>query len=100
VSASLSRADVAKVAHLARLRLSDEELDLFTEQLGNVLSHADDLNLIDLVGVEPMGHPFGLINVVRTDVVTPSLDRDVVLAVAPDARDGRFAVPKIVGEEP
>ena len=45
-------------------------------------------------------HPFGLINVVRDDVVRPSLDRDVVLAEAPDVEDGRFAVPRIMGEAP
>jgi aspartyl-tRNA(Asn)/glutamyl-tRNA(Gln) amidotransferase subunit C len=100
VSAPLTRAEVAKVATLARLRLTDDELDLFTEQLGNVLTHADDLNRIDLAGVVPIGHPFGLTNVVRPDEVTPCLDRDQVLAMAPDARDGRFAVPRIVGEEP
>ncbi len=100
MSEPLTRDEVAKVARLARLRLSDEELDLFTEQLSKVLVHATDLNLIALDGVAPTAHPFGLTNVFRDDVVTASLDRDVVLAMAPDARDGRFAVPRIVGEAP
>jgi aspartyl-tRNA(Asn)/glutamyl-tRNA(Gln) amidotransferase subunit C len=94
----LSRDDVAKVARLARLSLSDEELDLFTVQLGEVLEHASDLNTLDLDGVVATAHPFGLINVVRDDVVTESLERDEVLAVAPDAKEGRFAVPRIIGE--
>jgi aspartyl-tRNA(Asn)/glutamyl-tRNA(Gln) amidotransferase subunit C len=55
------------------------------------------LNLEDVI---PTAHPFGLVNVVRDDVVRPSLDRDVVLAMAPDAQDGRFAVPRIMGEAP
>ncbi len=96
----LSREDVAKVARLARLTLSDAELDLFTGQLAQVLAHAGDMAELDLEGVAPTAHPFGLVNVVRADEVTPSLDRDEVLAGAPDAREDRFAVPRIVGEAP
>ena len=96
----LRREDVAKVATLARLTLSDDELDLYTEQLSKVLQHAQDMNQLDLTGVAPTAHPFGLKNVVRADVVTPSLDHDAVMAMAPDAEDGRFAVPRIVGEAP
>lgn len=97
---SLSRDEVAKVAHLARLALTEAELDLYTEQLSKVLGHAEDMGQLDLSDVAPTAHPFGLLNVLRDDVVTPSLDRDDVLAMAPDAEDGRFAVPRIVGEAP
>ena len=96
---ALSRDDVAHVAHLARLRLSDEELTLFTEQLAQVLEHAADLQSLDLTGVPPTAHPFELINVVRPDVVGESLDPNEVLAAAPDAESGRFAVPRILGED-
>lgn len=97
---ALSREDVAKVAALARLRLSDGELDVFTEQLAQILEHAEDIAALDLEGVAPTAHPFGLINVVREDVVEPCLDREAVLAMAPDAEDGRFAVPRIISEAP
>jgi aspartyl-tRNA(Asn)/glutamyl-tRNA(Gln) amidotransferase subunit C len=100
MAAALRREDVAHVARLARLTLSDEELDLFTEQLRSVLEHADDMATLDLEGVVATAHPFGLINVVREDVVRASLDRDAVLASAPDVEDGRFAVPRILGEAP
>lgn len=100
MTSPLRREDVAHVAKLARLSLSDDELDLFTEQLGQVLEHANDMSTLDLDGVIPTAHPFGLINVARDDVVRPSLDRDAVLAMAPDAEDGRFAVPRIMGEAP
>jgi aspartyl-tRNA(Asn)/glutamyl-tRNA(Gln) amidotransferase subunit C len=100
VSSPLTREDVARVARLARLRLTDDELDLFTSQLGQVLEHAQDMNALDLAALPPTSHPFGLTNVVRPDVVTPSVDRDVVLAQAPDAESGRFAVPRILGEAP
>ncbi|HEV3267424.1 MAG TPA: Asp-tRNA(Asn)/Glu-tRNA(Gln) amidotransferase subunit GatC [Acidimicrobiales bacterium] len=96
----LRREDVAKVAKLARLSLSEAELDEFTAQLAQVLEHANDIAALDLEGVVATAHPFGLINVVRDDVLRASLSRDEVLAMAPDARDGRFAVPRIMGEAP
>jgi aspartyl-tRNA(Asn)/glutamyl-tRNA(Gln) amidotransferase subunit C len=98
--APLRREDVAKVAKLARLKLSEAELDQFTEQLGQVLEHANDIAALNLEDVVATAHPFGLINVVREDELRPSLSRDAVLAMAPDAEDGRFAVPRIMGEAP
>ena len=100
MSAPLRREDVAHVAKLARLTLSEAELDLFTAQLGQVLEHANDMNALDLEDVVPTAHPFGLVNVVREDDVRPSLNHDKVMAMAPDAQDGRFAVPRILGEAP
>ncbi|HUY42327.1 MAG TPA: Asp-tRNA(Asn)/Glu-tRNA(Gln) amidotransferase subunit GatC [Acidimicrobiales bacterium] len=100
MAADLTRDDVAKVAHLARLTLSEEELDLFTEQLRQILTHAEDIAALDLEGVEATAHPYGLINVVRSDDVRVSLNREEVLACAPDAREGCFAVPRIMGEAP
>ena len=100
MASPLRREDVAKVAKLARLSLSEAELDEFTAQLGQVLKHANDTAALDLEGVVATGHPFGLINVVREDVLRASLSRDEVLAMAPDAQDGRFAVPRIMGEAP
>lgn len=100
MSGAISRDEVAKVARLARLTLSESELELFTEQLGQILEHARDMNTLDLTDVVATAHPFGLTNVVRDDVVEASLDREVVLAMAPDAREHRFAVPRILGEAP
>jgi aspartyl-tRNA(Asn)/glutamyl-tRNA(Gln) amidotransferase subunit C len=96
----LRREDVAKVAKLARLSLSDEELVQFTEQLGQILEHANDIAALQLDDVVATAHPFGLINVLREDVIEPSLSRDDLLAMAPDSKDGRFAVPRIMGEAP
>jgi aspartyl-tRNA(Asn)/glutamyl-tRNA(Gln) amidotransferase subunit C len=97
---SISRDDVAHVARLARLELSDEELDVFTGQLAAVLEHAADVEALDVHDVPPTAHPYELANVLRSDEVRPSLDRDEVLASAPDADDGRFKVPPVLGEEP
>jgi aspartyl-tRNA(Asn)/glutamyl-tRNA(Gln) amidotransferase subunit C len=100
MAAPLSRADVAHVAHLSRLDLTEEELELFTVQLGAVLEHAADVASLDTAGVEPTAHPLDLINVLRPDTPVACLDRDEVLAMAPDAEDGRFRVPRILGEAP
>jgi len=98
--ARISREDVAHVAGLARLRLTDEELDRFTGQLGAVLDHAADVEALDLGDVPPTSHPYPLRNVLRDDEVVPSLDRDEVLAQAPDVEDERFKVPPVLGEAP
>jgi len=97
---SISPADVAHVARLARLDVTDEELELFSGQLAAVLDHADDVAALNTEGVPPTAHPLPLVNVLREDVERESLDRDEVLAMAPEAEDGRFRVPRILGEAP
>ena len=98
--AGISRDDVAHVARLARLELTDDELDTYTTQLAAILAHAADVEALDVADVPPTSHPYELRNVLRADDVRPSLDRDEVLAMAPDAESGRFRVPTILGEEP
>jgi aspartyl-tRNA(Asn)/glutamyl-tRNA(Gln) amidotransferase subunit C len=98
--ASISREEVAHVAKLARLQLTDEQLDTFTPQLAAILEHAADVEALDLEGVPPTAHPIPLANVVRPDVVRDSGIRDAVLAEAPDAEDGMFRVPPVLGEPP
>ena len=97
MSDRISAADVAKVARLARLDLSPDELERMTAQLSGMLEHFADIDALDLAAVEPMTQPYPLVNVLRPDVVRPSLNRDEVLAAAPAAEDGRFRVPPIVG---
>lgn len=96
----ISAADVAHVARLARLQLTSDELERFTGQLGAVLEHARDVEALDTTGVPPTAHPLPLVNVLREDVLVPCLDRDEVLAEAPDVEDNRFRVPRILGEAP
>jgi len=96
----ISTDDVAHVARLARLALSAEELERFTGQLAAVLEHAADVEALDTSGVEPTAHRLPLANVLRPDSVAPTLDRDEVLAAAPDSHEGRFAVPRILAEAP
>lgn len=91
---------VAHVAGLARLALDGDELAAMTEKLASVLGHFADIDALDLADVEPTTQPLPIDNVLRPDEVRPCLDRDEVLAMAPDAQDGRFKVPSILGEAP
>ena len=88
------------MAALARLELSEEELDLFTGQLAQVLDHAADVAALDLHGVAPTAHAMAVTNVLRTDEPHVCLDRDEVLGQAPSVEDHRFRVPRILGEAP
>ncbi len=100
MSQALSRDDVAHVARLARIDLDPDEVAHFTDHLGKILDHARQLESLDLSDVEPMTHPYPLANVLRDDVVGDTLDRSEVLEQAPDADDGQFRVPPILGEAP
>jgi len=99
VSNPLTRADVTHVAQLARLALSEAEVEQFTVQLGAILEYAADVAALDTSGVPPTSHPIPLANVLRPDERRPTLERDVVMAMAPAEEDGRFRVPRILGEE-
>jgi aspartyl-tRNA(Asn)/glutamyl-tRNA(Gln) amidotransferase subunit C len=97
VSQRLTAAAAAKVARLARLDLSDAELEHLTTQLDGMLEHFADIDALQLDEVVPMTQPYPLENVFRDDVVADGLDRDEVLSAAPAAEDGRFRVPPIIG---
>ena len=99
VSDRITPDDVVKVARLARLSLGDDELAVATSELRAMLEHFADIDALDLDDVEAMTHPVPIDNVMRNDVPAPTLDRDEVLAAAPDAADGRFQVPPIIGLE-
>lgn len=90
--------DIAKVAHLARIALSDEDLEMYGAQLGDILEHAERVQALPTDGVEPTSHPLPMVNAFRPDVVTSSLDRDEVLAQAPASEDGYFRVPRILDD--
>ena len=96
----LTREEVEHVAQLARLALTADEIDALTPELAAILDHAAELSALDTEGVPPTAHPLPLVNVFRADDPRPGLPRDEVLAEAPEAEDGRFRVPRILGEEP
>ena len=96
----ITETDAAYVARLARLAVTDDEVELYTEQLRDVLEYANVVAALDTAGVAPTAHPLPLTNVLRADEPRPGLDRGDVLNMAPDAEDGRFRVPPILGEAP
>jgi len=100
MSERITRDEVIHVARLARLHLTDAEIDRFTEQLGDVLDHAADVESLDVGDVRPTAHPLPLVNVLRPDQLVESLDRSELLSQAPFAETGQFRVPPVLGEEP
>ena len=92
----MSTQEVEHIALLARLKLTQEEIDLYTEQLNSILECADDLKKIDTENVKPTAHAVELYNVLRDDEVKPSMPQDKALKNAPEAEDGFFRVPRIV----
>lgn len=94
---SLSDAEVRHVALLARLALDDRQVETLRTELNSILGHIDTIQRLDLAGVEPTAHAIPLVNVTRPDVVRPGLDREAALLNAPEAEDGAFVIPRIVG---
>jgi aspartyl-tRNA(Asn)/glutamyl-tRNA(Gln) amidotransferase subunit C len=99
MAGKLTRDEVLKVARLARLRLSDAELDDYTEKLGSVLAYVESLNEIDTEDIEPMVHAAELSNVFRADEVALSLSREAALSNAPKTDGQFFLVPQILDAE-
>jgi aspartyl-tRNA(Asn)/glutamyl-tRNA(Gln) amidotransferase subunit C len=100
---SLTRQEVAHLARLSRLALSDEELDHLAPQLDVILTSvarvAEAGTPDEMAAVPPTSHAVPMTNVFRPDVIAPCLPRDEVLAAAPAVEDGRFRVPRILEEE-
>ena len=96
MASRITRDDVQHVARLARLVLTDDEVERFTEQLGVILEYAQDMAELQIDDVEPTAHPVPVENVLRPDEVHRGLDREEVLSQAPAAEDGRFRVPRIL----
>ncbi|MCC3765413.1 Asp-tRNA(Asn)/Glu-tRNA(Gln) amidotransferase subunit GatC [Glycomyces sp. TRM65418] len=96
---TISREEVAHLARLARLEVTDDELDAFAGQLDVILESMKTLAEVDTDGVQPTSHAVPLVNVFREDRPQPSLPRDAVLAGAPDTAEDRFRVPRILDEE-
>ena len=87
--------DVEHVAKLARLELTEQEKEIFTHQLGDVLAHVEKMNEVDTNGVEPMNHPIDFVNVMREDNKIYENTREELMSNAPDIEGEFFKVPKI-----
>ena len=97
--AAISREEVAHLAHLARLAVTDEELDTFAGQLDVILQSIARIGEVAAADIPPTSHSVPLTNVLREDVPAPCLTQGEVLSGAPDAEAGRFRVPRILDEE-
>ncbi|UAL28933.1 Asp-tRNA(Asn)/Glu-tRNA(Gln) amidotransferase subunit GatC [Nocardioides rotundus] len=98
-AASISREEVAHLANLARIDLSDEELDHLAPQLSVILESVASISEVAAGDIPPTSHPLPLTNVFREDVVVPGLTAEEALSGAPAAEEQRFAVPRILGDE-
>lgn len=87
--------DVKHVAKLARLELTEEEINKYSKQLGEILKYVEQMNEVDTTGVEPMPHAIPVYNVMREDVVKYEQTKEELMANAPYEEDGFFRVPKI-----
>ncbi len=88
--------DIEKVARLARLELSEEDREIFGNQLEQVLTYMEQLNRLDTTGVDPTSHAIPIYNVFREDEIKPSVAQEEVLSIAPDEEEGHFKVPRII----
>ncbi len=100
MATTISVAEVRHVASLARLELSDAELEVLADELSALLTHVSQIQELPTKGVPPTAHPLPLSNVLRPDEVRPGLTPAEALAAAPAVEDGRFSVPSILGEAP
>ena len=92
---AITKEQVLHVARLARLELSDEEVERMREQLSAILEAVGKVSELDLADVEPTAHPLDLVNVLAEDEPRPSLTLEDALANAPDPQDGFFGVPAV-----
>jgi aspartyl-tRNA(Asn)/glutamyl-tRNA(Gln) amidotransferase subunit C len=90
--------EIRKIAGLARLRLTDEEVALLAQQFRGILGHLERLRALDSQGVEPLDHPLPHTDVLRDDAPRSGLSRNDALAGAPDAEAGQFRVPRVQPE--
>lgn len=88
--------DINKIAHLARLGLSDEEKSRYTDSLNNILGLIDDLQAVNTQGIEPLAHAVDVIQPLRPDVVTETNQRDMYQRIAPAVQEGLYLVPKVI----
>ena len=93
---ALERSDVEKIAHLARLALTESEIPQTTATLNNILGLIDAMQAVDTTGIEPLAHPLEATQRLRADTVTEQNQRDAYQAVAPAVENGLFLVPKVI----
>ncbi|MCH8070097.1 MAG: Asp-tRNA(Asn)/Glu-tRNA(Gln) amidotransferase subunit GatC [Candidatus Marinimicrobia bacterium] len=94
----ITKKEVLKIASLAKLSLSEGEIEMYTNQMNDILAYMDQLNELDTDDIEPLSHVLDLTNVTRADKEKPSLDREDVLKNAPETDGEYFIVPKVINK--
>lgn len=94
---AISEEQVRHVALLARLELSDDQVEQIGGELNSILEHIDEIQQLDLEGVEPTAHPLDVVNMTRVDAIRPGLSQEDALKNAPEVENGSFVIPQIVG---
>jgi aspartyl-tRNA(Asn)/glutamyl-tRNA(Gln) amidotransferase subunit C len=93
---AINRADVEKIAHLARLRVNESEIEKVAGRISDILALIDQMQAIDTSGVEPLSHPLDAVQRLRADQVTESNQRDYLQSIAPNSSNGLYLVPKVI----
>jgi aspartyl-tRNA(Asn)/glutamyl-tRNA(Gln) amidotransferase subunit C len=93
---AVDRDEVLKIASLAKLHLTEDEVDMYTDQMNEILEYMHQLDELDTENVEPLSHVLDQLNMTRRDKEEPSLDRDEALNNAPDSDGEYFVVPKVI----
>ena len=96
---AVTKKDVEKIAELANLKFSDEEIENFTPQMNEILSYMDKLNEIDTENIKPLSHPVEQTNVFRDDEMKPSILTEEALKNAPSKDEQHYKVPKVIGDK-
>jgi aspartyl-tRNA(Asn)/glutamyl-tRNA(Gln) amidotransferase subunit C len=96
---AVTKKDVEKIAELAKLKFSEQELESFTPQMNEILAYMDKLNELDTENVEPLSHPVEQTNVFREDEMKPSITTEEALKNAPEKDERYFKVPKVIGDK-
>jgi aspartyl-tRNA(Asn)/glutamyl-tRNA(Gln) amidotransferase subunit C len=96
---AVTKKDVEKIAELARLKFSEDELESFTPQMNEILSYMDKLNELNTENVEPLSNPVEQTNVFRKDEINPSITTEDALKNAPAKDEHHFKVPKVIGDK-
>jgi len=93
---SLPKKEVEKIAHLARISLSEQELSLDTRHLSDILNFVEQMNSVDTSGITPLAHPLDTVARLRSDIVSETNQRDHFQSIAPQIEAGLYLVPKVI----
>ncbi|HQV80957.1 MAG: Asp-tRNA(Asn)/Glu-tRNA(Gln) amidotransferase subunit GatC [Moraxellaceae bacterium] len=93
---ALTLEDINKIAHLARLGLSDDEKSRYNDSLNNIMGLIDELQAVNTTGIEPLAHALEVTQPLRTDVVSEQNQREAYQKIAPATQDGLYLVPKVI----